>query len=280
MTFDSGVLCAAMTVVTACGLGDAAARCVPGMQVECACPGQVGGIQVCLESGTFGSCTCAAAAPAESPPAPAAPTAAPASPAVAAAAQPSGAAPVRDRDALMARVRELRAESWNHAPIIGAPAELFAHLNLSGDGQRRDGDFSWRPPNGPEVRLFGRATEHEIDTGEPQLDGFGLELRVQLRAVYTGSDAGGSLLVRERRQLPASARSERVDLYLRVAQRTDGAVLAAFDSHGLDFDTDHAVPAPEHSRRLLLVWDPDFSQPIAVADWTGDPLNMPAWARF
>ena len=88
-------------------------------------------------------------------------------------------------------------------------------------------------------------TTGEYDTGLDQLGGMGIELRVQLRAAYPGAEPEGSLLVRERHPLPPSARTEMDDFYLRVAQRTDGALLAAFDTHGIiDLENEQAAPTP------------------------------------
>lgn len=42
---------------------DEAARCVPGLQIACPCPGGPESVQICNEDGTFGACACGDAGP-------------------------------------------------------------------------------------------------------------------------------------------------------------------------------------------------------------------------
>jgi hypothetical protein len=236
-------------------------RCIPGTQINCACIGATG-VQRCLQTGAFGPCECAL------PPRP--PGAPPSPQGSDTADQPVG---VRER------VEALRARTWMPSRSTAPPTVLYAHLSLSG-GTQRHGSFTWRPTSGPVVELRVRVLEGEWDTGLDQMDGRSVELRIRVLGRYPGTSGEGERLVQERHALPPSARIEMSDFYVRVAQREDGHALLAFDSHGLDMDTDRAVPQPEHTRRLLFVWDRDVAQPIAVADWRGAPREAPLWARF
>jgi hypothetical protein len=160
-------------------------------------------------------------------------------------------------------------------------AALLCCFRESGPAER-EGTLVWNPSPDLRVELFTSIMWGKWDSGDSSRfnDPMWPERRVQVRGKYPEADPTGSVLVTDRQQLMISA-GEQVDFYVRAVARVDGSVLVAFDTHYPE-GTRSVEPSeePGDTRRLLMVWDAEFSQPIAVADWKGEPDDAPAWARY
>lgn len=194
--------------------------------------------------------------------------------------------PLPDGPALRARVAALRARSWSGSPTATGPTELYTLRRATGTKPKDEhfGSLLWTTPSGKQVRLFvtTRWGTYEVGAGR-----MGSTLLMQVRGEFEGADPGGSILVAERNELAVSV-TELEDIHLWASQRADGAVLIAFDWHykfretadGNFEELDSVAPEPGDTRRVLVVWDDEARQPLAVALWRGHPPAAPSWARM
>lgn len=174
---------------------------------------------------------------------------------------------------LRTHVQELRRRAWPPSPAVAEPELLYSL------GDRTMGTVEWRPQNGPVVRLSPR----EVREGDPELDENGRVLaqayRLRIMAEYPGSTAGGEVLITEP-HVSAGSYGLLQELRVLAIARADGLLLLAFDVYWWEDLQRDASTRPLGSRRVLLAWDQQFSQPIEVQLWDGKADASPPWSRW
>jgi len=179
-------------------------------------------------------------------------------------------------------VKRLRSRDCYYQEPTEKPHTIYSNIGIEYNNNKDViSEYRWKTVDGIEVVFFPSVTMGEWETGLTRLDGKAPEVRLQVRARYPGSDAEGSVMVRDNYRISPSL-PDSTDYYCRIISRVDGSIVLAFDQHGWANmeKMDRASEKPEWTRRLIFIWDKTYNQPIAVTDWKGASEKLPDWARM